>query len=545
MTYLSDCLLETQNPLKTPIGLPDYLIERLTSAGLFTDEGISRLLDDALSVRETAANPLLGAYRTLFEQVHDAVFIVAPSGQIISINHRAVELTGFPADELLTYSFRELSANVDASANVLQNLLDGQMYAPFERVFRKKSGETFTAEVTAQLVRGADGSPQYIQSVVRDITQRKRDEQELRDRERLLRQIIDLAPLEIFVKDAEGRYLMANQASAEAYGTTVDAIIGKTDKELSINADEAEAFTLQDRQVLETGQLLSVPESEFTDAEGRKRILRTAKMLLKFPGREEPAVLGVATDITEMKQTESELLQAYHQAYELAAERQQVRILTEFIQNTSHEFRTPLSVISTSIYLITRATDEAKRAAHVAQAAAQIKRITRLLEQLQTMAELDSGVELDFAPTDINALLREIIAVMREGDNKAGPVIQLLPNDNVPQVSADLKLLGLAFEHVLDNAVRFTPDGGMVTVATQSSPDGVTIEVRDTGIGIPYDKMEHVMRRFWRLDAAHSTPGFGLGLPIVQKIVDRHNGSLAISSQPGSGTTVTITLPAT
>jgi signal transduction histidine kinase len=100
-----------------------------------------------------------------------------------------------------------------------------------------------------------------------------------------------------------------------------------------------------------------------------------------------------------------------------------------------------------------------------------------------------------------------------------------------------------AFEHILDNALRFTPHGGSVSITTQANPGSVAIEVRDTGVGIPADMLPQVMRRFWRRDQAHTTPGFGLGLPIVQKIIDRHNGTLALHSLDNAGTTVTITLP--
>lgn len=526
--------------MKTTLDLPDSLIERLTTAGLHTDAAVAALLTNAL---DAASNPLISAHRTLFEQVHDAVFIVALDGHIIAVNHRGSEMTGYSDKELHSLTFRDLSSDPDSSTTTLKRLLDGHTIAPFERVFRTKSGDLFTAEVTAQLVRDASGAPQYVQSVVRDITERKRNENILRESERLLRQIIDLAPLEIFAKDASGRYIMANQASADAYGITVEEMIGQSDDTLVSNPEEAEEYARQDRQVLETGDLLIIPEAEFTDVQGRKRILRAAKKPLKFPGRDEMAVLGVATDITELKQAASELRQAYRQAYELESERQRVHILTQFIQDTSHEFRTPLSIISTSVYLMTRATDETKRAAHAAQAAAQIKRITRLLEQLQTMAELDSGIEFSLVPTNVNALVREVTNYVQIAEIKPQFTLDLHPDDEMPLVNVDVRQLGQAFEHILDNALRFTPDVGAVTVLTRRDETEVIIQVSDTGVGIPQDKLDHVMRRFWRLDGAHSTPGFGLGLPIAQKIVERHNGTLAITSEHNSGTTVTIILP--
>jgi signal transduction histidine kinase len=299
----------------------------------------------------------------------------------------------------------------------------------------------------------------------------------------------------------------------------------------------------QDRQVIESGQPVVIPEEEFTDGRGRKRVLRTVKIPLIFPDREAPAVLGVSTDITEMKQAANELRQAYRQAYELDAERQHVQILTQFIQDSSHEFRTPLSVIGTSLYLMTRTTDDAKRAMHAEQANAQIARITRLLDHLQTMADLDSGVPFELAPLSINVLIRDVVSHMEKAAQKRNLTIHMMLEGRLPPVTADTLRLRQAFEHVLDNALRFTPHDGSVSITTMSKPGAVVVEVRDTGVGIPQEMLPNVMRRFWRRDQAHTTPGFGLGLPIVQKIIDRHQGTLTLHSLDNTGTTVTITLP--
>lgn len=526
------------------LNLPDDLIERLVSGGLLTDSAIARLLADALTIRDADANPSKSPYYTLFDQTHDAVFMIGLDGRMMHVNPRAVQLTGFPMDQLLAMTIGDLSAEPMDGSNVLARLVRGEKLPPFERRLRTKSGEIFPAEVTAELVRGARGAPWYVQAIVRDITMRKQAEKMLRDSEALLRQIIDLAPIHIFAKDASSRYILANQATADAYGTTTAAMIGRTDAELSGRHEEAEGFVSQDRQVIETNQPVVVPEGEFTDSQGRKRVLRTVKIPLQFPDRKGLSVLGVSTDITEMKQAEAEVRQAYRQAYELAIERQHVQILTQFIQDSSHEFRTPLSVISTSIYLMTRTSDDSKRSAHAAQAHAQITRITRLLDQLQTMADLDSNIPFEYAPLNVNVLLREILTEIADDAKKRDLAIETALSTPLPPVTADPDRLRQAFEHVIENALRFTTGGGTVWIATRCQDQHVVIEVSDTGVGIPSELVPQALQRFWRHDEAHTTPGFGLGLPIVQKIVDRHSGQLTLQSGAECGTIVTITLPA-
>jgi signal transduction histidine kinase len=193
---------------------------------------------------------------------------------------------------------------------------------------------------------------------------------------------------------------------------------------------------------------------------------------------------------------------------------------------------------------MTRTTDDAKRAAHAAQAQTQISRITRLLDQLQTMADLDSNIPFEYSPLNVNVLLREIATDAAENAKQRGLTIETALGSSLPAVTADAERLRQAFEHVIDNALRFTTDGGSVSIATRCEDHQVVIEVSDTGIGIPSELVPQALQRFWRRDQAHTTPGFGLGLPIVQKIVDRHSGQLTLRSQSDCGTIVTIALPA-
>lgn len=524
------------------IELSDLLVRRLSEIGLTTPESIERLLTSALDYLQSE-KPLINAYQTLFEQTHDAVFIIAPDGRNIAVNQRACELTGYTPEEYAHLSFVDTTRDPEASKETLGRLLAGEAIPPYERTFLKKSGGSFIAEVTVELIRDAAGKPQYIQSVVRDITQRKRDEERLRESERLLRQIIDLVPVQIFAKDADGRYILANRATAEDFGGSVEDIIGKTDDELWPDPANAIEFRKQDLQVLEENGLLVIPRSEYTDSQGRKRIMQTAKMLLKFPGYDKPAILGVSTDITEITNAAAELEKAYQQAYELAAERQHVQILTQFVQDSSHEFRTPLSVINTSIFLMARTDDAEKRNAHAAQATAQIKRITRLLEQLQIMANVDSGATFTFAPVDINHIIRVAVARVPKSGDRPLPTLDMVLDEALPSIEGDAKRLGQAVEHLLDNALRFTPASGSVTLTTRREDECVVVEIRDTGVGIAPDDLPNVTRRFWRQDSSHTTPGFGLGLPIAQKIAERHGGTLTIVSQQQVGTIVTVTLP--
>lgn len=137
--------------------------------------------------------------------------------------------------------------------------------------------------------------------------ERQRATVRLANSEARLRQVIDLVPHFIFAKDGEGRFILANQAIADAYGITVADLVGKTDADFAAAQEEVENFLRDDREVIESGQIKVIPEETITDASGRERLLQTTKIPFHFADSDLPSVLGVSTDITELRRTEKVL----------------------------------------------------------------------------------------------------------------------------------------------------------------------------------------------------------------------------------------------
>ncbi|MFN8530605.1 MAG: sensor histidine kinase [Anaerolineae bacterium] len=123
------------------------------------------------------------------------------------------------------------------------------------------------------------------------------------------------------------------------------------------------------------------------------------------------------------------------------------------------------------------------------------------------------------------------------------PSLHLELGSSLPRIRGDFDYLSDALGQILENALRFTLPDGTVTIVTGATESSVWIEVRDTGIGIEEDELPHIFETFWRNDKAHTTPGFGLGLPIAKRIIAQHNGEISVSSYQGQGTTFRVTLP--
>jgi PAS domain S-box-containing protein len=245
---------------------------------------------------------------------------------------------------------------------------------------------------------------------------------------------------------------------------------------------------------------------------------------------------GVAQDITERKQAEQDRI-------ELALEKERVKILSDFITHASHEFRTPLATINTSIYLLDKTPDIEERKQRLVRMQEQVKHIVRLVDDLATMTRLENHIEFSSGHIQINDLMHAIVRKLQPTVADKELSVQLSLEDNLPEILGEINDLEMAIKHLVNNALRYTPATGSITINTCANEESVVVEVHDSGAGMSEKVMSRIFERFYRLDEAHSTPGFGLGLPIAQKIVERHGGKIEVESKIGQGSIFTILLP--
>ncbi len=226
---------------------------------------------------------------------------------------------------------------------------------------------------------------------------------------------------------------------------------------------------------------------------------------------------------------------------EITLEHERLKLLTTFIQNASHEFRTPLTTIMMNNYLMPKINDIQKRQERSEVIQSQAQRITNLVDMLLLMAKIEN--DSTHQPKSLQ-LLPLIKRITEDYQLKFGnkPTLSLNLSANLPTIFGDSEHLDITIRQLLDNAYRFTSVDGSITVSAGVT-DTVWIRIQDTGYGIANEDLPHVFETFWRKDEAHTIYGFGLGLPIAQKIVQQHNGTIGIESVLDEGTTVQITLP--
>jgi len=220
--------------------------------------------------------------------------------------------------------------------------------------------------------------------------------------------------------------------------------------------------------------------------------------------------------------------------------------MRQFSAALAHELRTPLAALRGEIELALRRSggNDAQRSTLASQIE-ELDRLTRLIDQILTLARAESGqIRLTFVPVDVGALAASLVEQL-EPVAQARTIDLRCEQTGTVVVNADAGWLQRLLLNLLDNAIKFTREGGHVVLRVTRDAGRARIDVRDTGIGMSPDETSHVFERFFQADPARTSgnDGAGVGLSLVKWIVDRHEGSIAVNSRVGEGSTFTVLLP--
>jgi PAS domain S-box-containing protein len=220
----------------------------------------------------------------------------------------------------------------------------------------------------------------------------------------------------------------------------------------------------------------------------------------------------------------------------------------EFVATASHELRTPLAAVYGAAQTLRRhdfALDEAGRERFVSLIVDESDRLGRIVNEILLANQLDAGqVHITSEPFDAPDLLERVVESVR-AHAPAGIRLRLVAPEGVPLVAADLDKVRQVLVNLIENAIKYSPDGGLVEVGVEPAEDAVRFHVRDEGIGIPTDEQERIFEKFYRLDPAmtRGVGGTGLGLYICNELVERMGGRIWVGSTPGEGSIFSFDLP--
>lgn len=476
-------------------------------------------------IAQAALRDAMDRYRSLVQSVRDVIFAVSPGGLLESLNPAFEELTGARAASWIQRRCLRLIHPEDRPSAIehFLVLMRGETPPTFELRIRRARGGWTLVECSM--------SPRYKSSeivsllgIARDITERRRAEAQLILQDRAMSSTNE----GIVITDAlqaGNPVVYANQGFERLTGYTSEEIIGRNCGCLQgpdtspIALDEIRAAVRSERQCTVELKNYRKDGSPFWN--------RLSITPIRDRGGKLTHFIGVQSDVSGQKETE--------------------RLKNELVSTVSHELRTPLtSLRGFAELMLERDFTPEKRRKFLEIIHKEATRLSNLINDFLDVQRMESGrQEYHFEPVSIGLLIQETMALFVGSNPDHSFRADVAPD--LPIVWADADRIRQVLSNLTANAVKFSPQGGLVTLSASYRDTGnsVVCSVGDQGIGIPPEAIPQLFRKFYRVDNTETRKigGTGLGLSVVKQIVEAHHGSVCVESEPGEGSCFLFSLP--
>jgi len=509
-----------------------------------------------------------GRYRDLFEMSRDAIMTLEPPSWMFTSGNKATIEMFRAKDEadFISYEPWKLSPERQpdglASAEKAKAMIEKAMHEghnTFEWTHRRFNGEDFFTIVSLSKI--GQGDKAFLNAIVRDITERKKIEDALRESEAFLSSIIENIPDMVFIKNAKDlTFVKFNKAGEELLGFPRESMIGKSDRDF-FPKDEADFFIAEDRSVFKGKRVREIPEEKIKTKDKGERIIHTKKIPIMDKQGKPLYLLGISEDITERKLAEVQLIHAEKMAG-----------IGRLAASVTHELRNPLMYITANISLMEQYFQR------IAGEVVELEKITQIVppESQEKLAALKDSFlkiykEIEQSVKDsregcvrINDIVGGLLDYARLGSDLTEPVdlnvvvdkaLELVGSDirykckvekdfqKLPMVPGNQRELEQVFVNLFVNASQAIKKDGLLKVKSYLDGREAVVEVSDNGSGIAPENLNKIFEPFFT--TKKEGEGAGLGLAIAHKIIARHGGSISVASEVDKGATFIIRLPAT
>lgn len=509
----------------------------------------------------------------IIQSMADTLIVVDSDGTIETVNLALCDLLGYEKEELIGKPVATVFAE-EEQARV------GQMFGDFVRqglihnvdtIYVSKEGRKIPVSFTGSVMHRADGKIRGLICVATNVAVRKRMEEALRNSEERYKRLARMSPGIIFTIDPKGIFTFLNEAIREL-GYEPEELVGKHFSTI-MPPDEVEAVSrsgvlprytggkardvdapklFDERRAgerktknLEISLLTKDAKKQSRDSSepvsGRRVVeVTTSGLYTEDAGTNEKTFLGtigVLQDITERKRAEEELEKTIKELGRSNAE------LEQFAYVASHDLKEPLVVILGYLQQIKRhsgGTLEENVEKFVNRAVEGTIRMESLINDLLVYSRIGTGDE-ELKPTDCSDIIERVLDNLKTAVDESDIEVT---HGKLPTVMADPTQLGLLFQNLIGNAVKFHGDApSKVHISAVAKGRGWQFSVRDNGIGISSKDINHIFDIFRRMHDRKKYPGTGIGLSICKKIVERHGGRIWVESESGKGSTFHFTIP--
>ncbi len=462
--------------------------------------------------------------RALISSIPDPVIVTDDALNIEQVNQAALILTGIREEDLVGTPVGNLYSGESGEP--------GPQGEPWPRL-QAAGGEAVPVSRSMGLMRSRRGNMLGTVTVLHDMrdtvemARMQRAQEELREHSAFLQGILDNMADAVFLKNREHVYVYVNRALLEMLGVEEEAILNKTPYDV-FPPELARHLVETDCHVLDNRELVEIAEMELKPPGGRPRWARIFKAPLPVESGVPEYLIGVMTDLTEVKRLEKARL--------------------DFIRIAAHELRTPLAGLQLSTDVLAQEVrdklDE-REARSLEVLSLSLERLVALARNLLDLATLDSGaMDLELTEFALDAFLEEVSLEFEDRLEEKRLAWEVDCPADLPPVRADYGRLLQVMSNLVSNAIRYTDRGG-VTLSARDAGDGMlAIEVRDTGCGIDPRFAEVAFSRFAKEQSPEvAGAGTGLGLSIAKAIVEAHGGTIGVESKLGKGSTFHFTVP--
>lgn len=485
--------------------------------------------------------------RAVMDNVDEGIVTANPMGILESANAASERIFGYQPGGLLGVNAMNLLPPTHRSRAVdyIESFKDSPPFS-FQGVVQeleglRLDGGVFPMELSVTNIH--DGTRRYFIGVVRDITERRKAEEELLQSRQLLQTVFDTVPYWIFVKDRGARYLMVNTIFSEFFGLTPEDFIGKTISEIDLTSDPAEIQRVMeiDQEVMRRNEPM---EATFNVRRLDGSLSKRKALRLPITSSEGhvTGLVGLSEDITNKEQAEQGLRQA-----------QKMEAVGELTSGVAHDFNNILQIVGGYAQMATADKDlKPKTAEHLKKVVEATERATKLTRQLLTFSRKSA---LKTQPMDLNAIIANMDKMIRI---VTGVNIHLdhHPGEGLGVVMVDPGMIEQVLLNLCINARDVMPRGGAIDIATltfEADEDFVgahawkrpgryvEVSVADTGAGMTQEVRDRIFEPFFTTKAPGK--GTGLGLAMVYGIIQQHEGEIVVETEPGQGTTFRLYFP--
>lgn len=474
-------------------------------------------------------------------------------GRVLYWNHASTRLYGWSPDEAMGRTLSQLML-LPEEARIFTALLagieaSGKALGPSEYPIRDRGGNVKYVEATTFRIPGQAGEPIFVCMDV-DVTARREAEQRAEQKRTHLQTLIDTLPDMVWLKSPEGVYLSCNSMFERLCGLLEAELIGKTDDQLFAR-DQADYFTSHDERAVRAGEN-RVNEAWVTLHEtGQRALLQTIKTPMRSADGEVVGELGIARDITELREAQDSLRELNRELEQRVVDRTQalseaMKELESFSYAVSHDLKAPLrGVDGYSKILLDDYGDSLDGQAQrfLRNIRGGVAQMNALIGDLMSYSRMERR-SLESSRINLGEVMRHVLSARH--DEIAAAAVRI--EGEVPSVvvRADRQGVEMVLRNLLDNAIKFSGQATppVITLTAGIERDSVGLCIRDNGIGFDMKHHERIFEIFQRLHRIEDFAGTGVGLALVRKAMQRMGGRVWAESAPGQGAAFHVEFPA-